>query len=73
MSGSTNVCEVRVPAVVNRVTVERWREDLARAQEGDVVVLRGDEQSRQVGRRALDYLLRELQAPAGGFWSSQDE
>ena len=34
--------------------------------------LRGDEQSRQVGRRALDYLLRELQAPAGGFWSSQD-
>ena len=45
MSGSTNVCEVRVPAVVNRVTVERWREDLARAQEGDVVVLRGDEQS----------------------------
>ena len=25
-----------------------------------------------VARRTLDYLLRELQAPGGGFWSSQD-
>ena len=24
------------------------------------------------GRRTLDYLLRELQSPEGGFWSSQD-
>lgn len=45
MSGSTNVFEVRVPAVVNRSTVERWREALARAQEADMVVLHGDAQT----------------------------
>lgn len=45
MSGSTNVFEVRVPEVVNRATVEGWREALARAQEADVVVLHGDAQT----------------------------
>lgn len=45
MSGSTNVIEVRVPEVVNRATVEHWRETLARAQEADVVVVHGDAQT----------------------------
>ena len=32
----------------------------------------GDARLADVGRRTLDYLVRELQAPSGGFWASQD-
>lgn len=32
----------------------------------------GADRFAAVGRRTLDYLLRELQSPDGGFWSSQD-
>jgi len=45
MSGSTSVCEIRVPAAIDRVAVERWREALANVGGAGVVVLRGDERS----------------------------
>lgn len=32
----------------------------------------GEERFADVARTTLDYMLRELQAPLGGFWSSQD-
>ena len=32
----------------------------------------GDDRFAAVARSTLDYLVRELQAPSGGFWSSQD-
>ncbi|MCK5940576.1 MAG: thioredoxin domain-containing protein, partial [Planctomycetes bacterium] len=35
-------------------------------------LLRDEPRWRAVGRTTLDYLLREMQAPGGGFWSSQD-
>ena len=35
-------------------------------------LMRADRGLHQTGLRTLDYLLREMQAPEGGFWSSQD-
>ncbi|MGC3970439.1 MAG: thioredoxin domain-containing protein [Pirellulales bacterium] len=38
----------------------------------DAFARTGDAEFAAVARETLDYLLRELGAPAGGFWSSQD-
>jgi uncharacterized protein YyaL (SSP411 family) len=38
----------------------------------DAFVRTGDDEFATAARETLDYMLRELQAPEGGFWSSQD-
>jgi uncharacterized protein len=38
----------------------------------DAFVRTGEARFGDVARETLDYMLRELQAPEGGFWSSQD-